>query len=72
MVDLLTMVLLVNPTAVELSIWIRDLGCGQPISMSVLRSGIIFLAVMDSAAESEMAALYTTAKNMIPLHNTLI
>ena len=46
LVDLLTMVLLVNPTAVELSVWIGDLGCGQPISMSVLRSGTIFLDVM--------------------------
>ena len=27
---------------------------------------------MSSASEAEMAALYITAKNMIPLHNTLI
>ncbi len=29
------MVLLVNPTAVESSIWIGLLGCGQPISIRV-------------------------------------
>ena len=27
---------------------------------------------MASAAQAEMAALYITAKNIIPLHNTLI
>ena len=32
----------------------------------------IIKAMMDSAAESEMAELYITAKNMIPLRNTLI
>ena len=46
------MVLLVNPTAVELSVCIGVWGCGQPISMSLLRSGIIFLAVIYSAAIS--------------------
>ena len=49
------MVLLLNPTASELSVWIGDLGCGQTISMSVLRSSIIFLAVMYSAATSASA-----------------
>ena len=32
----------------------------------------IIKAVMDSAAEAEMAALYITDKNMIPLQNTII
>ena len=32
----------------------------------------IIKAVMASSTESEMAALYIAAKNMIPLHNTLI
>ena len=32
----------------------------------------IIKTVMTSAAEAEMAALYITAKNMIPLRNTLI
>ena len=55
LVALLTIVLLVNPTAVELSVWIGVRGCCQPISMSVLRSGIIFFAVMHSAAISDSA-----------------
>ena len=38
----LAIVLLVNPTDVELSFCIGVWGCGQPISMNVLRSGIIF------------------------------
>ena len=50
LVALLTMVLIVKPTAVELSVWIGDLGCGKPISMSVLCSGIIFLTVIYRAA----------------------
>ena len=45
-----------NPTAVELYVWIGDSRCGQPISISVLCSGIIFLAVMYSAAISASAA----------------
>ena len=32
----------------------------------------IIKTVMASAAESEMASLYITAKNMIPMRNTLI
>ena len=32
----------------------------------------IIKSVMASASESEMAALYITAKKIIPLHNTLI
>jgi hypothetical protein len=34
-----TIVLLVTPAAVELSVWIGLLGWGQPISMSVWRWG---------------------------------
>ena len=33
---------------------------------------LIIKNVMDSAAEAEMAALYITAKKMIPLRNTII
>ena len=39
---------------------------------SVLTIAQIIKSVMASAAEAEMAALYITAKNMIPLRNTLI
>ena len=70
MVALLTMVLLVNPTAVELSVCIGDLGCGQPISMSVLRSGIIFLDVMYSAAISASAAEAITNLMICAIVNT--
>ena len=55
MVALLTIVLLVNYADVDLSVWIGVLGCGQPISMSVLRSGIISLDVMYSASISASA-----------------
>jgi hypothetical protein len=41
-----------NPTAVELSVWMGDLGCGQPISASVLRMGTMSRAVMYKAASS--------------------
>ena len=70
LVDLLTMVLLVNTTAVELSVWIGDLGCGQPISVSVLRSGIIFLAVMYSNAISASAANAITDLMICAIFNT--
>ena len=53
---LLTMTLFVNPAAVELSVWMGDLGCGHPISSSVVRIGTIFLAVMYSATSSASAA----------------
>ena len=42
------------------------------INGPVLNIAQIIESVMDSAAESEMAALYIAAKNMIPLRNTLI
>ena len=45
-----------NPTAVELSVWIGVLSCGHPISINVLRSGIIFLDVMYNAAISASSA----------------
>ena len=51
-----TMVLLVTPTAVELSTWMGVFGCGQPISMSVCLMGTNSLAVMKSAANSASAA----------------
>ena len=48
--------LLVNPTAVELYVWMGVLDCGHHISINVLRNGIIFLAVMYNAAISASAA----------------
>ena len=47
---------LTKPAAVELSVWMGDLGCGQPISVSAFRSGIISCAVRYSAASSDSAA----------------
>ena len=49
---LLMMVLFMNPADMELSVWTGDLGCGHPISSSVLRIGTIFIAVRYSAASS--------------------
>ena len=64
------MVLLVNHTAVELYVWIGDLGCGQLISMSVLRSVIIFLYVTYRAAISYLAAEAITALTIYEIVNT--
>ncbi len=47
-----TIVLLVTRAAVELSVWIRLFGCGQPMLIRVWRCGIISLAVMKRAASS--------------------
>ena len=47
---------LVNPTALELSVWTGDCGCGHPISISVLRNGTISRAVKYSAESSASAA----------------
>ena len=38
----------------------------------VLTISLIIKSVMDSASESEMAALYITAKKMMPIHNKII
>ena len=46
------MVLLVTPTAVELSHWMGVLGCGHPILMSAWRSGTISLAMVKRPASS--------------------
>jgi hypothetical protein len=51
-----TIVLLVTPTAVELSVWIGVFGCGHPIAMRVCLWGIISLAVTKRAASSDSAA----------------
>ena len=56
LVALLTIVLFVNPTDVELSVWMGVWGCVHPISMSVLRNGIIFFAVINSTAIYASAA----------------
>ncbi len=50
------MVSLMNPMAVELSVWMGDLGCFHPISSSALRRGIISLVVLYSAASLASAA----------------
>ena len=50
------MVLLTTPEAVELSVWIRDGGCFQPIYINVWRMGTISLAIMYSAPSSASAA----------------
>ena len=63
LIALLTMVLLVNKIAIELSVWIGKLGFSQPISMRVLRSGIIFLDVMYTAAISDSA--YDAMKDLM-------
>ena len=55
-VSLLTIFLFVNPTAVELYVWMGVWGCGHPISMSVRHNGIIFFAMINSAAISASAA----------------
>ena len=59
-----------KPTAVKLSVWICVLGCGHPISMSVWRSAIIFLAVINSAAISASAADATTFLIIFAIFNT--
>ena len=70
LVDLLNMVFLANLTAVELSVCTGKLGCGQPILMTVLRSGIVFLAVMYSAAISASAADAITFLMICTIVNT--
>ncbi len=50
------MVSLTNPTAVELSVWMGDFGCGQPISASVLWMGTMLRVMMYSAASSASVA----------------
>ena len=59
LVDLLTIVLFVNPNAVEMSVWMGVWGCGHPISTSVWRNGIIFFAVIN------IAAIYASAADAI-------
>ena len=50
------MVALYTPTAVELSHWMGDLGCGHPISVRDWRSGTMALAQMKRPASSASAA----------------
>ena len=59
-----------NPTAVELAVWIGVQGCGQPISMGVLHSGIIFLAMLYSADVSASAADVITVLMIYAIVNT--
>ena len=51
-----TIVPLTMPSAVVLSVYIGDGGCGQPISMRVLRSATIFCAVVKRAPNLASAA----------------
>jgi hypothetical protein len=51
-----TIVLLVTPAAVELSVWIGLFGWSHPIEMRVSLWGIIFLAVTKMTASSDLAA----------------
>jgi hypothetical protein len=51
-----TIVLLVTPAAVELSVWIGLFGWGQPMSIRVWWFGIISCAVMKRAASSALDA----------------
>ena len=53
---LLTMLLLVTPSAVELYIWTDVLSWGQTISMIFCRMGNIALAVMKRPASSALTA----------------
>ncbi len=55
LVFLETMVWLVTPMAVELSVWMGVRGWGQPISMRVCRRGTISLAVVQRASNSASA-----------------
>ena len=57
------MVLFTNIAAVELSVWIGDGGCFQPISINVWRMCTIYLAIMYSAPSS--ASAYEGITNMI-------
>ena len=50
------MVLLVNPTAVELSHWMGVLGCVHPISMNAWHSGTISLAIVKRPDSSALEA----------------
>ena len=50
------MIALDNPTAVDLSHWMVDLGCGHPISVRDWRSGTMALAQTKRPASSASAA----------------
>ena len=50
------MVLLTTTEAVELSVWIGEGGCFQPISINVWHMGTISLAVMYSAPSPASAS----------------
>jgi hypothetical protein len=51
-----TIVLLITPAAIKLSVWIGLFGWGQLMGMRVWWWGIISHAVMNSAASSDSAA----------------
>ena len=53
---LLIMLLFVNPTTVEFSVWIVDLGFDHTISIRVLQIGTIVFAVMYRAESSDSDA----------------
>ena len=51
-----TMVLLVTPTAVDLSVWMGDCPWGHLISMRVWPRGTMYLVVMNRASISTSVA----------------
>ena len=53
---LCTMVLLVTPTEVELSVWVGVLVWGNPISIRNCQMGIITLSMMKKLESSDSAA----------------
>ena len=55
LVHLGMVVLFVTPAAVKFSVWRANHGCGNPISMRILRRVDICLAVMKRAASSGVA-----------------
>ena len=64
------MVLLAKPSAVELSSWIGDLGCGHPISFNALRSGTMSRAHLKHAAVSASPADAYTDRRTVELDCT--
>ncbi len=65
------MVLFVNPTAVELSVWIELLGCGHPMATRVCQWGTILQVAIKSAASSASAAKAMTNLIMVAIVSTM-
>jgi hypothetical protein len=67
-----TMVLLVTPTAVELSVWIGLRGCSHPMSIRVCRWGTILRATIKSAASLASEAEAMTNLTMVAIVRTAL